>query len=88
MFQMKVHVISLKDCVLLIKKFCSRPLVCFSLQAIQHNLEKAESHGSATEHASMGLRVCVNKWQPVSLRVEVVVVAYWLSCHWSGKTND
>ena len=78
MFQIKVHVITLKDCVLLIKKFCSRHLVCFLLQAIQHNPEKAESHGSAAEHASMGLCICVNKRQQVSLGVDVAVANYWL----------
>ena len=36
MFQIKVRMITLKGCVLLIKRFCSRPCVCLSLQGIQH----------------------------------------------------
>ena len=36
MFQIKVCMITLKGCILLIKRFCSRPCVCLSLQGIQH----------------------------------------------------
>lgn len=61
MFQIKVHVITLKGGILLIKKFCSRPCVCLSLQAIwqKKKTEKAESHMSAVSHVPLWTYVCL-----------------------------
>lgn len=36
----------------------------------------------------MGFRVCLNKWQQVSLGAEVVGAAYWLVYHWLGKPRE
>lgn len=61
MFQIKVHVITLKGRILLIKKFCSRPCVCLSLQAIWQKTEKAESHMSSVNRVSLWNYVCLRQ---------------------------
>lgn len=61
--QIKVPVITLKNCVLLIKKFCFRPHVCISLQENEHNTDRPDPTDLQSKVSHHGL-VCVSvsKW--------------------------